>query len=176
MYWCTLAPGPAARTCPNKSDAFNDLLNERKFRSCDGAATVVYTAGRQYASNPCLSTIPHRHAAYQPIPSRGKRDESESVAAARASVARAPSSSSSPRASSRRRRRVRARAAAMTRYKHTRYTRTAVASSSPRVVVVVFTHRIRGHSPRDSSRRRARTPASTRRDRPSWRARERRRR
>ena len=68
MYWCTLAPGPAARTCPKRSEELMFLESERRLRSCDGAATVVYTDGRSYASRPSASTSPQRSQAYQPTP------------------------------------------------------------------------------------------------------------
>ena len=40
----------------------------RRFRSCEGAATVVYTVGRSYASRPSSSTKPVRSHVYQPMP------------------------------------------------------------------------------------------------------------
>mmetsp|Transcript_4844 Transcript_4844/g.17900 ORF Transcript_4844/g.17900 Transcript_4844/m.17900 type:complete len:206 (+) Transcript_4844:1217-1834(+) len=68
LYWCTLAPGPAARTCPNSKLDEMALDRARKFRSWLGAATVVYTVGRLYASKPSSSTSPQRSLAYHPIP------------------------------------------------------------------------------------------------------------
>ena len=68
MYWCTLAPGPAARTCPKSNDEEMAFESARRLRSWLGAATVVYTVGRLYASRPSSSTSPHRSRAYHPMP------------------------------------------------------------------------------------------------------------
>ena len=43
MYWCTDAPGPAARTCPKRSELEMALDSARRLRSCDGAATCRST-------------------------------------------------------------------------------------------------------------------------------------
>ena len=68
MYWCTLAPGPAARTWPKRREEEMVFDSARRFRSCEGAATVVYTVGRSYASRPSSSTKPVRSHVYQPMP------------------------------------------------------------------------------------------------------------
>mmetsp|Transcript_10643 Transcript_10643/g.44597 ORF Transcript_10643/g.44597 Transcript_10643/m.44597 type:complete len:215 (-) Transcript_10643:70-714(-) len=68
LYWCTLAPGPAARTCPKSNDEEMVFESARRLRSWLGAATVVYTVGRLYASKPSSSTKPQSSRAYQPMP------------------------------------------------------------------------------------------------------------